>query len=374
MTKLPLKVYYPSLDGLRFIAFLFVFLDSSTKYYSASNLFLQNLALFLHNNGWVGVDLFFVLSGFLITTLLLQERKIYGSFSLKDFWIRRALRLLPLYYLALIIATIINLPHKSDFLTQFNLQAKLYYLILGNWAAVLPHYINIRYFSHLWTIALEMQFYLIWSLFLLKIKTFKSSMIICILVILQATLLRFYLVAQNPSHPGIYTHTFARLDTFMFGAILAFIYFYKPNFIKKAAVFLSVPLSIIILIIFGYFLYFFSSLDVYLLRNQVFGYTVIAVVMSYYLLSALNKNSSFARFLAMEKISYLGKISYGLYVWHILGVDISYNYLKYTFLEPIYPIVGLLFTFLLGFISYRFFETRFLKLKLTFTKVFSRPI
>src|SRR5437868_2879263 len=96
------RFYYPSLDGLRFFAFLLVFLHHSLLDWTSPNPLINFFLIAIEKNGWLGVDLFFVLSGFLITTLLLKERSDNGNYSLKNFWIRRALRIWPLYYLALI--------------------------------------------------------------------------------------------------------------------------------------------------------------------------------------------------------------------------------------------------------------------------------
>src|SRR5579872_3871567 len=86
------RLYFPALDGLRFLAFLLVFLHHSI-FYSSPNLVLNFFLIAIEKNGWLGVDLFFILSGFLITTLLLKERQEFGKYNLKSFWIRRALRI-----------------------------------------------------------------------------------------------------------------------------------------------------------------------------------------------------------------------------------------------------------------------------------------
>src|SRR3989344_8628341 len=96
------KIYLPSLDGLRFLAFLLVFLHHTTFYINPA--LAQNfLLIFFNKHGWIGVDIFFVLTGFLITLLMLDERDKNGHFSIKNFLIRRALRIWPLYYLSILV-------------------------------------------------------------------------------------------------------------------------------------------------------------------------------------------------------------------------------------------------------------------------------
>src|SRR5688500_5665020 len=94
--------YFPAVDGLRFFAFFIVFLHHTLLNISSTNPLLNGFLVIIQKNGWVGVDLFFVLSGFLITMLLLKERQKFGRYSLRNFWIRRSLRIWPLYFLGLL--------------------------------------------------------------------------------------------------------------------------------------------------------------------------------------------------------------------------------------------------------------------------------
>src|SRR5579884_1110409 len=225
--------YYPTLDGLRFFAFFLVFLHHAFEGWSSPNPVLNFFLIALEKNGWAGVDLFFVLSGFLITALLVKERQEFGSFSLKNFWIRRSLRIWPLYYLALIMGFfIIPFIHTHIFgITPPNIninlilkeQTPFYFTLLGNWAVVLYNYPPFTNIAHLWTISLEEQFYLLWPLVLFFTKNFKKSFIAGLILILLAMAFRFYLALHGVRHPGIYVDTFARMDTLVLGSLAALV-------------------------------------------------------------------------------------------------------------------------------------------------------
>lgn len=373
------KLYFPSLDGLRFFAFFLVFLHHALQNTTSQNPIINYLLIILQKNGWVGVDLFFVLSGFLITILLLEERKQFSNFSLRNFWIRRALRIWPLYFLALIlgfilIPLILNQFREIRLINELKNQVIYYILFLGNWATVAFGYSNFKYISHLWTISVEEQFYIFWPLLLLQINNFKKAAIACLSIFLMAILIRFYLISIGIQHPGIYTNTFARFDTLIAGSFLALLYFYKPNVTKFLQKFCNLKIQIITLLLFAIFLYKFYFFNPYFIRNGLFGYSVITIFFVYFTLSALKQKSHFSSFLKFKPFVSLGKISYGLYVWHILAIDIIYVFLGNLFPNFSKPFFGFILTLILGFISYNLFEKYFLTLKQRFTKIISRPI
>ncbi len=378
------KVFFPSIDGLRFFAFFTVFLHHALPTPISDKSFIDHILITFKKNGWVGVDLFFVLSGFLITILLLKERAKYGNFSIKNFWIRRTLRIWPLYFLALlsgffIIPFIYSQLQISDFsspnyLYEIRSQLPFYLTFLGNWAVVLHTYSSFSNIAHLWTISLEEQFYLLWPLILVFIRSFKSALFFCILIIISATGFRYYLNSIGTEHPHLYVNTFARVDTLVFGSLIALILFYKPQIISKLRLFFNLPFQGLSLILLGIILYRISLFNPYLIRNGTLGYLVISVFMSYYILSSLQIQTLFSKFLTWRPLVYLGKISYGLYVWHILSIEL----INITFRNLNYPIIKIplafLLTIIISSISYRYFEQFFLKFKSNFTRISSRPV
>ena len=175
------KIYFPNLNGLRFIAAFMVIIHH----------FVQMLTIFgyAHSNnqiiisiGGLGVELFFVLSGFLITYLLLTEEKNTKQISIKDFYIRRVLRIWPLYYLIVILAFFV-FPHMKIFLiplyseqmaSNFGQSLLLFIIFLPN--LVLQGFgIVVPYASQAWSVGVEEQFYLIWPVLM---KFFKNKLIV----------------------------------------------------------------------------------------------------------------------------------------------------------------------------------------------------
>ena len=161
------RTYYPALDVLRGIAIILVFFYHTFHFIP------------FFEFGWMGVDLFFVLSGFLITDLLLVTQKNKNFF--RNFYIRRFLRIFPLYYLVLTVFLVLS-PY---FFSQQNLNEYTYYnqnqfwfwAQLQNWLFVTKGLGNSPYLSHLWSLAIEEQFYLFWPLLVKKFPFPERRMI-----------------------------------------------------------------------------------------------------------------------------------------------------------------------------------------------------
>ncbi len=237
------KAYFPALDGLRFAAFLLVFFHHVT-FYLKEDIYKNIFWIFFRNNGWIGVDVFFVLTGFLITTTLLTEREENNKFSIKNFWVKRILRIWPLYFLALFVGFFVApFVFSLVFHVPFNLNdtqsLPWYVLFLGNWNVVWHGWGNLRSISQLWAISVDQQFYIILPLLLIFAKKLKISVILDLSIIGLVIILRYILVVLGVGHPGIYTDTVARLDTFTIGILLAQILFYKPDFFDRYKQFCS---------------------------------------------------------------------------------------------------------------------------------------
>ena len=375
--------YYPSLDGLRFFAFFLVFLHHSLFNLSSNNQVINFFLVIIEKNGWVGVDLFFVLSGFLITSLLIRERRVYGRYSLKNFWIRRSLRIWPLYYLALIMGffvipyfySLLGWQNFSD--PKYNLQRisqlPLYLTFLGNWSVVFSSYSAFANISHLWTISLEEQFYLVWPLVLLFIINFRRTLLAGMGILMMSIGTRLFMALNMAKHPAVYTNTLARMDTLALGAILALIFFYKPEYLRKLS-WLTNPVALVSsLIIFLLFLHRIFVFNPRPLQNIIFGYPIIGLFMVYFVFTSLNPNILFTKILSFPLFVWLGKISYGLYVWHLLALDLGNRFLTNCPLA-IKVFVSLLITITISTISYYLFEAKFLRLKQLFTKIASRSV
>src|SRR4051812_20885847 len=164
------RVYFPELDGLRLVAFLAVYvfhggLPQLAGWINAAvgvlptairGLLPANTGFTIQDNGWVGVQLFFVLSGYLIATLLLREERRFGRISLKAFWVRRILRIWPLYYLTLAL-TFVAMPlaegvTASGYGPGFGRHLPWFLLFLGNWSMALLGPVGNDAISVLWSV------------------------------------------------------------------------------------------------------------------------------------------------------------------------------------------------------------------------------
>lgn len=371
--------YYPSLDGLRFFGFLLVFLHHIFQTTRPQNPIQDFFITIFKTNGWVGVDLFLILSGFLVTTLLLKEKLHHDKFSIKDFQIRRILRIWPLYYLSLFLGfflfpLILGQFNSPQTLLKILYELPLYVLFLGNWSVVFGDYSQFRYIGLLWTISLEQQFYFFWPVVLLVINKFKTAVLISLTLITAAILSRWILFQFNVQHPDIYVNTLTRIDTLIYGALLAFVNFYHPDWKRYLKPVLSLPLQIVFIVVFFVLLYYFGSVSPYSLRHSIYGYLLTGFFSTYFIVSSLNTNSLYSKLLTKKPLVFLGKLSYGLYVFHILGIDLSKFLIGSTGLRFLEPILALGITIFISWISYQFFEVRFLKLKNKFTKISSRPL
>ena len=216
--------YHPELDVLRFVAFLGVFLhhalprDASVYVKSGFSPTLSEWLVTAKNAGAYGVDLFFVLSAYLITELLLREHATRGSFSISNFYVRRALRIWPLYFVFLAI-TVLVIPvilPDDQFGTVYIVSFALFF---GNWVCAtngLPFSVA----SPLWSISVEEQFYFAWPplLWFVGINRIKH-LALGLLVVALST--RIMLAAYDVGHPAVWCNTVARLDSIALGALVA---------------------------------------------------------------------------------------------------------------------------------------------------------
>jgi peptidoglycan/LPS O-acetylase OafA/YrhL len=217
--------YHPELDALRFVAFLAVFVHHALP--RDARLYLDNglspavteWILTVKEAGAFGLDLFFALSAYLITELLLREHAKRGSFSVSAFYIRRALRIWPLYFtfLALTVLVIPTIIPAERFGTVYIVSFALF---MGNWACAIMG-IPFSVASPLWSISVEEQFYIGWPLLL---RFFGMSRIkqLALSMLGVAIVARVLLAVFGVEHPGVWCNTIARLDPIALGAILAF--------------------------------------------------------------------------------------------------------------------------------------------------------
>ena len=315
--------YLPSIDGLRGIAILLVL------WYHAPFLF-RDLPVFTHNDsspwaalgfvgimslgGWVGVDLFFVISGFLITTILLHL-KDWGAPSWV-FWQRRGLRILPLAMLYLLVLLVLDwIGDPLKLLAQFN--GWIWYaFFLGNIHIALHGWQPLAVMI-LWSLAIEEQFYLAWPLLVRFLSRrwllWWSGGLIALSPVVRAFMLSI------ADYPATFVFTFCRLDALAAGGVMALVLDH-PAWKTKAADLCKrlAPFATIIFLMTFFVPFSPSFAETRSWSFSVFGYTWLAISLAILLGASLNSQGILGAFLQARALMFLGKRCYGLYMWHVL--------------------------------------------------------
>jgi peptidoglycan/LPS O-acetylase OafA/YrhL len=337
--------YRPELDGIRGIAILLVVL-----------LHLQNWP----PGGFVGVDVFFTLSGFLITTLLLEEWNSRGTFSLRQFYTRRALRLLPAVTALLLaygaVALAFRGPNLGTRLTGVAYAAAY----LSNWPQALGRPFPEQEIGFLWTLAIEEQYYLLWPgllLLVLVVGRLPSRRLIALVLCLVLAIWVWRLhLATGVEGRRIYFGTDTRLDQLLLGAALAAWFVARP----------ASPRSAWALRLGGWAGIAFLSWRVFdpiYFRSWYpsFGIAAIGVASAAMLASVITSSSATLTWILRRRsLRWLGMLSYSLYLWHVPSIRaVDHSFLGDWPLTRF--VAGLLLSVLVAAGSYKFVEKPFLR-------------
>jgi len=364
------RYYRPELDVLRFFAFFLVYLSHTvpgdpafwirTPFSGTAAELIVGLAA----GGAFGVDLFFALSSFLITTLLLREREAGKSVDVTAFYMRRILRIWPLYFAFLLIVT----PLMSYALAEESMPLKYtlaFLLLAGNWACVLwgyPHSVA----GPLWSVSMEEQFYLAWPW---VVRRWAAHLPLVMVVLLTVSfVVRIYLVMRGAVHPQIWCNTLARLDPIACGALLAVIA--QPRQIALSAVTRVVLLLLALAVVAAAGRYG----DFVSIRSLI-TFPAVTAACVVLILATLGLQMRPAQAPVLRALIYLGRISYGLYVFHFMFVMLFDVAATHDPLDRLIRIVGtLVATIAVAAASYHWLETPFLRRKERFAHVQSRPV
>jgi len=328
---------------------------------------LRALGLLTHP-GWIGVQLFFALSGFLITGGLLDTQRSAHYF--RDFYAKRALRILPLYY-GVLFALLVVVPLIPAFSASISSagQASLW-LFTVNWTHTAPYG-----FAHFWSLAIEEQFYLLWPLVVWRL-TPRRLLRVCLWVALGALLLRCALVEFGTDWWTLYTNTVCRMDALALGsagACLLRIPELREPLLGQTKRILTIALTVFVVGIPLTHVY-----DRTRWAGETLGYSVLAVTCALFVtvvaMFAGKPPSRVASFVGCAPLRSLGKYSYAMYVFHgLLHKLVGEPWLVARYGDAVpasaalcYAPVLLLVSYLLGFCSYELFERHFLKLKSLF--------
>lgn len=354
------RIYFPNLDGLRFIAASMVVFPHIEQIKSLLGLD-YSYSIYPYECGKLGVILFFVLSGYLITYLLLVEKRVSGDISIKKFYIRRILRIWPLYYLIVILGIFV-FPH-IDILdyggyTINNLSTKnkiIYLLFLPNIAIYIP------YIAQTWSVGVEEQFYLIWP-WLIKYINNKYSLFVSIIL---GYLLLYYGFALLDYHIfKILSNIiiWLRIDSMAIGAIFALILYKKE---KILIILYSNYLQFLIYLLISGLL--ISKIVIPFVHFQIFAILFGIVILN------LSSNEKTIIQINGKVINYLGRISYGLYIYHPVVITLVLIFLNsfglnYTVIQYCF---SLLLSLAISHYSYILFENKFIKMKTKFSIILS---
>lgn len=359
------KHYFPDLDASRFLAFAAVFLFHVVKSNEAGfddNGFYTLIRRHL-DVGHLGVDFFFTLSSFLISYLLLFELKQEKKIQTGNYLMRRVLRIWPLYFFILLMG--------------FMVVPKAYVLMFPGDTLILPElapfvlfYSNFYMMEHgasfifilsiLWTISIEEQFYLLWP-FVCKLgfKTFPWLAALFILISIGAS----YFLNESQA----YYHSLSYGANFGFGALAAYLVITGHDIIKSIK---SLTRSKIL----GFYLSFLALIVSFPYWNDLgylgkFEKLVFAGLFAFIILEQSFSSNSFFKLRNFQWISRAGKLSYGLYVYQALAIILVSSMLKMLISESsltiylIKPLLSFALCYLFAFLSYRYLEKPFLKLK-----------
>lgn len=373
------RYYKPELDLLRLCAFLFVFfthrmdlapIDPAQHYWG------YHISLV----GVFGVPLFFFLSAFLITELLTKEQEQFGKISIKSFYIRRILRIWPLYFTFFFGMVLVT--HLSDKFGHISSGTQLAFsLFSGNWYITFNDWLPSYPINPLWSISVEEQLYIL--LPLVVFYTGKRGLKIFSFIALLAAYATVIYYAQKPTKAfnGEWTNSFVQFQFFAIGILLSvYLKGWQPKWqiVTRVAIFIA-----------GLICWLLASMvcevhadapHLSTISQAIAGWLLILTGVVLFFLALYGSQSK--NMPAM--LVYLGRISYGMYVFHITTFWLVYQIFKaelasfsamiglYEYKNDVGFVVAFLVTLIISLLSYNFFEKPFLRLKKRFTYIPSR--
>lgn len=327
----------PSLNGLRALSIFCVLI---------AHIQIMNLQLPDGPGGQIGVTVFFVISGFLITLLLAKEESSTGTISLKKFYLRRSLRLFPVFYVLLLVYFILQL-------------SGIIYMEAGSWLSSITY---TKYLfsqnehdwetGHIWSLSAEEHFYLVWPLVFVYLKKFRQFFAIAVIAVVPFV----RLLTNVPV-----MHLFTRADAMMWGCLFALNYTRIVQFVKaRSTAVLLLPFAMVLFCLASKKLIAIPDPQ---LRNHFvlaffgsFG-TITNVGIAFIVVISVNcQHNLYFRFLNSSSMNYIGKLSYSIYLWQQLFF--SPNVKPFSNLP-----LNLLCIAIVSVASYQFVEKPFLKLK-----------
>jgi len=373
------SVYRPELDAVRFIAFVLVFLH---HFFSPANLwflgsreqvvqrygpgFAQVLTS-ARNAAGFGLCLFFALSAYLICDLLQRERNRIGTVRIGAFYRRRILRIWPLYCLGLLIGSAFAIRHHDH---RGSMMFVAYAFMVGNWyCGRLAAWVS-NPMLPLWSISIEEQFYLFWPM-IARSWSRRATYVACISMILVSNAwLIYYGSVGAYAEPRVWTNSFIQFETFAAGLLMAMVLRQRMPSIS-----LTARTALFIVSFAGWFMADYAlhleTIDAQPSIGQfILGYALVSSSAAALILSLLGVPKG----TIPTWLSYLGRISFGLYVFHELAGDILYSlHVTLRLPSPITMVLQMLLTIGIAALSYRFLESPFLRMKARSEIILTNP-
>ncbi len=347
--------YMPGLDGVRAVAVIAIII------YHLNPQWLSG--------GFLGVDTFFVISGYLITSLLLTEYHNTGKFKLMSFWLRRVKRLIPavlFLVMGVIVLSLIFMPTEIQKVRADSIAAIFY---VSNWWYIMQ---NVDYFEqfavqplkHLWSLAIEEQFYLVFPIVLLSLLSFirrlKSIRIIFLILLVISMIAMMVLYVPNENVARVYFGTDTRIQTLLMGVLLALVW---PPFQLKAKVNRQMRTMIDTAGVVGLAILFICFKFVSETNSILYygGFFLISTVTLLVIASSVHPSGYFAKFLGNKVFTFIGSRSYSLYLWHYPIIVLIHHQFVQGQIPPLVYVVEILLMVLMAEFSYKFIEQPFRK-------------
>jgi peptidoglycan/LPS O-acetylase OafA/YrhL len=370
------KIFFPNLDGLRFVSFFVVFLYHSLlsilSYLKDASPRVYSVVDFLFKHGNLGVNFFFVLSGFLITYLLIKEKEFTGRIHVPNFYVRRILRIWPLYYLCVIVGFIgFAMLKKMSGEPLMENANPWYYIFFGANFDIMhtwPEKPDALLLSVLWSVAVEEQFYLTWPLILSIVPLRKFRYVFPAIIMFSLIFRSFFTGGDDHDFAVRYFHTFSVIGDMALGGLFAYLVSYENKF-KTFITNMSRPMIIMIYV----FTLVFTLFKDYIFVPGIavaFERIVIASLFGMIILEQNYSKNSFYKMGKLKTISNLGTFTYGLYCLHFLGLYFAIKVMNSMQLNGSLNAVAfsmillaLLLSIGISLMSYHFYEKWFLRLK-----------
>lgn len=346
------------LNGLRAIAALSVVIThivQGLEYFGLPRMHGLDMAGY-------GVTLFFTLSGFLITYLLLLEKEKYGDINIRQFYLRRILRIWPLYYLYLILAVIALLVYEPQ---SLNGNIIFYIVLLANVPFIMGTQLPIV--GHFWSLGVEEQFYLFWPWVVKRIKSIRIWLIVFISVLSVFKLGAWYYYSRTGNVIPLNTVHITRFHCMALGALAAFLHY------ERHQLFIRISFHTVTQVITWICVGICAVNEFYvadLINDELIALISVVLILNVSLnpRSLIKMNNSY--------LDYIGKISFGIYVYHPLVIYLSAQWLKeyITLMDKNYQYALIYFlvmfaTIGIAHVSYHYFEKPFLRLKEKYARV-----